>query len=204
MNSFLIKLFKLKNKDNDRSNTKPLFASKRRCSFKLSAQQKQQDAAESVESGLLETSTDRAAVVTAAAAAASAAPTTATASSQQQPHTPPNRVKKAMGKSLSVTSSISNLSLSQSQSRVYFNKLLIKCNYFVFGPDDNTMFLWLIVLNVCVLYNIWLIIARQSFEKLQTGYYMYWRVADAVADSIYLIDVAIQFRTGYLEQGEFM
>jgi hypothetical protein len=83
----------------------------------------------------------------------------------------------------------------------YSKKLLFQFNYFVFSPDDNPMFFWLIILNICVLYNIWLIIARQSFEKLQSGFSIYWRVADYISDIIYLLDVVVQFRTGYLEQG---
>lgn len=112
----------------------------------------------------------------------------------------PIKAKKKVNKSMSITSNVSNMS-SQFQNQSCFGKLLIKCNYFVFGPDDNPMFVWLIILNVCVLYNIWLIIARQSFEKLQTEYQNYWRFADAIADSVYFIDVVVQFRTGYLEQG---
>lgn len=102
---------------------------------------------------------------------------------------------------MSITSNVSSASTSHFENQSCFGKLLIKCNYFVFGPDDNPMFVWLIILNVCVLYNIWLIIARQSFEKLQTEYQHYWRVADSIADSVYFIDVVVQFRTGYLEQG---
>jgi len=46
------------------------------------------------------------------------------------------------------------------------------------------MFAWLIVLTVCMLYNLWFIIARQSFELLQAKYASYFQVADAVADLI--------------------
>lgn len=115
--------------------------------------------------------------------------------------TPALRVKKKINKSMSLTSNVSSVSTSQFENQSCFTKLLIKCNYLVFGPDDNPMFVWLIILNVCVLYNTWLIIARQSFEKLQTEYQHYWRVADSIADSVYFIDVVVQFRTGYLEQG---
>lgn len=124
-------------------------------------------------------------------------------------HLPPSRVA-ATKKSMSIVSTTSNASSLPSQfgidddtsaSHKCFNKMLIKCNYFVFGPDDNPMFVWLIILNVCVLYNIWLVIARQSFEKLQTEYENFWRFADMIADTVYFFDVVVQFRTGYLEQG---
>jgi hypothetical protein len=107
-------------------------------------------------------------------------------------------LQKASTSSISDTYSITN---SNSIFKVYFNKLLIKCNYFVLSPDDNGTFMWLIILNACVLYNIWLIIARQSFENLEIMFSFYWRVIDGISDSIYLIDVLVQFRTGYLEQG---
>ena len=106
--------------------------------------------------------------------------------------------KKNSTSSISDTYSITN---SNSMSKIYFNKLLIKFNYFVLSPDDNGTFLWLIILNACVLYNIWLIIARQSFEKLEIMFSFYWRLLDGISDSIYLLDVLVQFRTGYLEQG---
>lgn len=48
---------------------------------------------------------------------------------------------------------------------------------------------------------MWLIIARQSFENLQTMFSSYWKVADSISDTIYLLDVFVHFRTGYLEQG---
>ena len=83
----------------------------------------------------------------------------------------------------------------------YINNFLIKFNFFVMSPDDNIMFIWLIILNVCVLYNGWLIIARQSFENLQLFFANYWQIGDALSDSIYLLDILVQFRTGYLEQG---
>lgn len=105
----------------------------------------------------------------------------------------------------SITSSSSSISTSsrskKSLLKFYFNKLLIKCNYFVLSPDDNCMFVWLIILNLCILYNIWLVIARQSFDNLQSLFSFYWTIADSISDTIYLLDVFIQFRTGYLEQG---
>ncbi len=51
------------------------------------------------------------------------------------------------------------------------------------------------------MYNLWFAIARQAFEPLQRDYADIWEIADYVADTIYFLDIAIQFRTGYLEQG---
>ena len=103
----------------------------------------------------------------------------------------------------SITSSTSSLNDAKPRSlfKTFVSRSLIKLNYFVLSPDDNAMFAWLVLLNACVLYNIWLIIARQSFEKLQQQYHELWIVLDYFVDGIYLLDVFIQFRTGYLEQG---
>lgn len=38
----------------------------------------------------------------------------------------------------------------------------------VVNPDSNFYFYWLLVLTVCVLYNMWTLIVRQSFPELQT------------------------------------
>jgi hypothetical protein len=124
-----------------------------------------------------------------------------------------NKSLTGTGNSSSLASSSSSLNNSSSKKdsgsvtksrsmlKSFLNRVLIKCNFFVLSPDDNTTFIWLIVLTMCVLYNIWLIIARQSFEKLQIFYREYWIIADYVVDTIYALDVLIQFRTGYLEQG---
>lgn len=37
----------------------------------------------------------------------------------------------------------------------------------VVNPDENFYFYWLMVLTICVLYNLWTLIVRQSFPELQ-------------------------------------
>ncbi|CAF4027319.1 unnamed protein product [Rotaria sp. Silwood2] len=80
-------------------------------------------------------------------------------------------------------------------------RIVRSCNYFVISTDESFLFYWLIVLNIFVLYNLWFAIARQSFEPLQRDYAQIWEIIDYLADAIYFLDIAIQFRTGYLEQG---
>lgn len=53
-----------------------------------------------------------------------------------------------------------------------------------------------------MLYNLWFSIARQAFEPLQQDYEKIWEVMDYLADSFYFLDIFVQFRTGYLEQGK--
>ena len=83
----------------------------------------------------------------------------------------------------------------------FIRRILRTCNYFVISTDESFLFYWLILLNIFVLYNLWFSIARQAFDPLQRDYAKIWEIMDYVADAMYLLDVAIQFRTGYLEQG---
>lgn len=39
----------------------------------------------------------------------------------------------------------------------------------VVNPDENFYFYWLMVLTICVLYNLWTLIVRQSFPELQVN-----------------------------------
>lgn len=116
-----------------------------------------------------------------------------------------NKQIAAEGNSSTLSSSSSSTSSikfrSRWSARACIDKCLFKLNYFVLSPDENVMYAWLVVLSACVLYNIWLIIARQSFEKLQTEYRDLWFVLDLVTEAVYALDILVQFRTGYLEQG---
>jgi len=80
-------------------------------------------------------------------------------------------------------------------------RILRTCNYFVISTDESFLFYWLILLNIFVLYNLWFSIARQAFDPLQRDYSKIWEIIDYIADSMYFVDIFIQFRTGYLEQG---
>ena len=82
-----------------------------------------------------------------------------------------------------------------------FRRILRKFNYFVISTDESFLFYWLIILNIFVLYNLWFSIARQAFDPLQRDYSTIWNILDYTADAMYFIDIFIQLRTGYLEQG---
>ncbi|CAF0982087.1 unnamed protein product [Rotaria sordida] len=84
---------------------------------------------------------------------------------------------------------------------LFIRRILRSSNYFVISTDESFLFYWLIVLNTFVLYNLWFAIVRQSFEPLQRDYAQIWEIIDYLADAIYFLDIIIQFRTGYLEQG---
>ncbi|XP_041909255.1 cGMP-gated cation channel alpha-1 [Corvus hawaiiensis] len=52
-----------------------------------------------------------------------------------------------------------------------------------------------------VMYNWTMIIARACFDELQHDYLMAWFIIDYVSDAIYVADMFVRTRTGYLEQG---
>ena len=62
------------------------------------------------------------------------------------------------------------------------------------------MFNWLGVVTMAVLYNLWACILRQAFREVQSSCHSCWFAFDAVVDIIYLLDILVQFRTGYLNQ----
>nr|XP_050851682.1 uncharacterized protein LOC127064537 isoform X6 [Vespula vulgaris] len=71
----------------------------------------------------------------------------------------------------------------------------------VVNPDENFYYYWLMLLSSCVLYNLWTLIVRQSLPELQALAPVAWLACDGFTDLVFFLDVAVQFRTGYLEQG---
>ena len=72
---------------------------------------------------------------------------------------------------------------------------------FIINPDENFMFFWLGVLTLSVMYNLWTCIAREAFPQIVDGYEFIWITTDAICDLVYLLDILVQLRTGYLEKG---
>ncbi|XP_058823653.1 uncharacterized protein LOC131684641 isoform X4 [Topomyia yanbarensis] len=71
----------------------------------------------------------------------------------------------------------------------------------VVNPDENFYFYWLMVLTISILYNMWTLIVRQSFPELQENASKFWLSCDCLTDLVFIVDVVVQLRTGYLEQG---
>ncbi|XP_046472941.1 uncharacterized protein [Neodiprion pinetum] len=71
----------------------------------------------------------------------------------------------------------------------------------VVNPDENFYYYWLMLLSTCVLYNLWTLIVRQSLPELQALAPAAWLACDGFTDVVFFLDVGVQFRTGYLEQG---
>ncbi|XP_019480155.1 PREDICTED: cGMP-gated cation channel alpha-1 [Hipposideros armiger] len=71
----------------------------------------------------------------------------------------------------------------------------------VIDPSGNTYYNWLFCITLPVMYNWTMVIARACFDELQSDYLEYWLFLDYLSDVVYLLDMFVQTRTGYLEQG---
>ncbi|XP_076362810.1 cyclic nucleotide-gated channel alpha-3-like [Tachypleus tridentatus] len=60
---------------------------------------------------------------------------------------------------------------------------------------------WLSIISFAVLYNTVFIIGRSVFWELQNFSPVTWYTLDYTCDTIYILDMVFQARTGYLEQG---
>nr|XP_033814898.1 cGMP-gated cation channel alpha-1 [Geotrypetes seraphini] len=76
-----------------------------------------------------------------------------------------------------------------------------KKDIFVIDPAGNLYYNWLFCITVPVMYNWTMIIARACFDDLQQDYIKTWFVFDYISDIIYIADMYVRTRTGYLEQG---
>ncbi|RWS23450.1 cyclic nucleotide-gated cation channel alpha-3-like protein, partial [Leptotrombidium deliense] len=72
---------------------------------------------------------------------------------------------------------------------------------FVVDPSKNFYYRWLSVISIAVLYNLLVIIGRSVFWNLHNIWPNAWFVLDYICDTLYVIDIIVQARTGYLEQG---
>ncbi|KAJ7400715.1 Cyclic nucleotide-gated channel rod photoreceptor subunit alpha [Pitangus sulphuratus] len=76
-----------------------------------------------------------------------------------------------------------------------------KKDIFTIDPAGNIYYNWLFCITMPVMYNWTMIIARACFDELQHDYLAAWFIIDYVSDAIYVADMFVRTRTGYLEQG---
>ena len=76
-----------------------------------------------------------------------------------------------------------------------------KYDEYVISPEGNAIFAWLTVLTLAVVYNLWTCIGREAFTDVTLGYEGVWITTDIIADAIYLADIGVQMRTGYIRKG---
>ena len=72
---------------------------------------------------------------------------------------------------------------------------------FVVNPEGDVKFYWLTVLCIAIIYNFWTIILRQAWPDIHTNCKPLWFTLDYLCDVLYLLDIFMQMRSGYLEQG---
>ncbi|UJR24964.1 hypothetical protein I4U23_006328 [Adineta vaga] len=75
---------------------------------------------------------------------------------------------------------------------------------FVMDPQNYFYHYWLGIISFAVTYNLLLIPARYAFHDLDRKLKILWISLDYIFDSIYLIDIFIQSRTGYFSHGLFV
>ena len=107
-------------------------------------------------------------------------------------------LKKFTGPNIDSALGNGNDSSKNSEHSRHLNGGLYKTRW-VINPSGNVLYYWLMLVTVAVLYNIFLIIARETFEQLQEDYLALWITLDYLCDVVYIGDMIIQFLTGRCE-----
>ncbi|XP_029917510.1 cyclic nucleotide-gated cation channel-like [Myripristis murdjan] len=76
-----------------------------------------------------------------------------------------------------------------------------RCNVLVLSPSDDVYYHWLMVIGAAVLYNWTFLVVRACFDELQMRGVLGWLVLDYLCDGVYILDMAVRLRTGFLDQG---
>ncbi|KAM6178259.1 cyclic nucleotide-gated channel alpha-3 [Rhynchocyon petersi] len=71
----------------------------------------------------------------------------------------------------------------------------------VIDPSSNVYYHWLTAIALPVFYNWCLLVCRACFDELQSDHLMMWLVLDYSSDVLYVLDMVVRARTGFLEQG---
>ena len=74
----------------------------------------------------------------------------------------------------------------------------------VFDPSGNVYFFWLLTVTLGILYNYWVIIFRVAFFAREQKYVIPFMAIDYSCDFIFLLDIIVQFRTGYFLDGKIV
>nr|XP_009942186.1 PREDICTED: cyclic nucleotide-gated cation channel alpha-3 isoform X2 [Opisthocomus hoazin] len=76
-----------------------------------------------------------------------------------------------------------------------------KKEIFVIDPSSNIYYNWLTIIAAPVFYNWCMLVCRACFDELQVDHIKFWLFLDYGSDIIYVLDMFVRFRTGFLEQG---
>ncbi|CAH8437617.1 Cyclic nucleotide-gated cation channel alpha-3 [Schistosoma haematobium] len=70
-----------------------------------------------------------------------------------------------------------------------------------FNPSGRIVHSWCGVISIVFMYHLWVIIYRFAFNEINQQTVIFWLTLDYFADLLYLIDMTISLRTGFLEDG---
>lgn len=102
-----------------------------------------------------------------------------------------------------------NLATLQSNNKTHLNisnnKPPIKSRHevgkHILDPSGSLYYHWSMVVSFAFLYNFWSLSYRFAFREIDFDTVAFWFALDYSADIIYILDVVINSRTGYLEDG---
>ena len=63
-------------------------------------------------------------------------------------------------------------------------------------PGSTGQYQWFCIISLAVIYNVTVVIARQTLTELQDYNYIMWIVLDSLCDLVYIIDMVFKARTG--------
>ncbi|TKR64338.1 hypothetical protein L596_024893 [Steinernema carpocapsae] len=82
------------------------------------------------------------------------------------------------------------------------NRLKYLWSQWVCDKSTNFHYYWTMFVSLAYTYNLLVVIARIVYTELSEGYFKFlWLVGDLLTDLIYILDMWIKNRTGFLEQG---
>uniref|UniRef100_A0A8C8REC8 Cyclic nucleotide gated channel subunit alpha 4 n=1 Tax=Pelusios castaneus TaxID=367368 RepID=A0A8C8REC8_9SAUR len=71
----------------------------------------------------------------------------------------------------------------------------------ILDPSGDLFYWWLNIMVIPVMYNWIILVLRSCFPDVQQQYLPVWLALDYLCDLLYLMDIAVRFYTGFLEQG---
>uniref|UniRef100_A0A3Q3J5N1 Cyclic nucleotide-binding domain-containing protein n=1 Tax=Monopterus albus TaxID=43700 RepID=A0A3Q3J5N1_MONAL len=74
-------------------------------------------------------------------------------------------------------------------------------NEWVVNPAEQFYYVWLQVMILPIVYNWVIIIFRTCFTMIAQTYLPVWLTLDYLSDLMYMLDMIVALRTGYLDQG---
>ena len=92
---------------------------------------------------------------------------------------------------------------SRDASDARLDKASCNCTL-VFDPSGDLYFFWLIVVVLGILYNYWMIIFRVAFFVREQKFVIPFMAIDYSCDFVFLLDIIVQFRTGYFLDGKIV